>query len=94
MYTNMASQKKLVFVQQTDAFNIAEIDRQSRYGLGIGLTKKDLIGTYFSDYVRKLPVCGTAYCTVCRKTLNYRERGMAALKDHSKTSMHKKNRYL
>ena len=40
------------------------------------------------EVVRKLQAPGMTYCTLCRKEINYRNRGLIALDQHVKTAIH------
>ena len=40
------------------------------------------------EVIRKLQTPGMAYCTLCRKEINYHSRGVLALDQHVKTAIH------
>ncbi|RUS83267.1 hypothetical protein EGW08_008990, partial [Elysia chlorotica] len=56
------------------------------------LTAKDKQDDFLSEYVRKVNKDGVAWCCHCRCEVKYGNRGVQAFRDHSKTTLHARNR--
>lgn len=74
------------FASRDDDF--AKIDHSVKNVFRWEWLQKDVDGTVLSECIRKLKVPGKYMCIWCGDTNNHGARGLAALRDHMKSSKH------